>query len=237
MTKDDSLSFLDKNPVLRNKEFLCLLLFRFGIFFVLNLQSTALYFWVYQITGSNLKMGLIGLAEVIPAILFSLISGYIVDMREKKKMLLICAIGYVCLGGGLSLLSTNTSLNHLGLNWTLNCIFSLIFLGGVLRAFLAPSLFALLGVVIPREHYTNATSWSSLAFKIGTVLGPLSFGVIDALMSLIIKRNSPVTAGVVRAIPAVTGSMCFIFFMELILIVLVILVKARPFVKKEKKKP
>ncbi len=233
MSKGPSLSFLDKNPVLRNKEFLCLLLFRFGIFFVLNLQSTAIYYWVYQITGSNLKMGMIGLAEVIPAILFSMISGYIVDMREKKRMLLICAIGYSFLGCGLSVLSTKMSLDHLGLNWTLNGIFSLIFLGGILRAFLAPSIFALLGLVIPREHYTNATSWSSLAFKIGTVLGPLSFGVIDALMSLFGKNNGPSVAGQVRAIKAVTGSTFFIFFMELILIILVILVKAKPFVKKE----
>ncbi|ANI89532.1 hypothetical protein A9P82_09655 [Arachidicoccus ginsenosidimutans] len=235
MSKPPSPSFLDKNPVLRNKEFLYLLFFRFGIFFVLNLQSTAIYYWVYQITGSNLKMGMIGLAEVVPAILFSMISGYIIDMREKKKMLLLCTVGYAFLGLGLSVLSTKASLDFLGLNKTLIFIFSLIFFGGILRAFLAPSSFALLSLVIPREQYTNATNWSSLFFKVGTMLGPLSFGVIDAVMSLATSSKDTMVAGQVRAIPSVTGSMFFIFFTELVLIVLVMLVKAKPFVKKERK--
>lgn len=235
MSSEPRPRFLEKNPVLKNKEFLYLLFFRFGIFFVLNLQSTAIYFWVYQITGSNLKMGMIGLAEVIPAILCSMFSGHIIDTNAKKKMLLRCAIGYSLLGLGLSVLSTKTSLGHLGLTWTLYGIFFLIFIGGVLRAFLAPSLFALLSLVIPREQYTNGTSWTSLAFKLGTVIGPLSFGVIDAVISLVTKNNHPMAAGTVRAIPSVTGSMFFIFFMELVLIVLVILVKERPFIKKEQK--
>ncbi|WP_225974913.1 MFS transporter [Arachidicoccus ginsenosidivorans] len=120
--------FYEKNPVLKNKEFICFLLFRFGIYFALNLQSTAIYYWVYHLTGSNLKMGLIGLAEVIPAIVFSMFSGHFVDLHEKRKMLLICLIGYICLGGGLFYLSTAFSLQHLGLDWTLNFIFALIFL-------------------------------------------------------------------------------------------------------------
>ena len=233
--RKNALSFLDKNPVLRNKEFLCLAFFRFGIFLVLNLQSTAIYYWVYQITGSNLKMGMIGLAELIPAILFSTISGYVIDMNKKRKMLLLCVMGYTFLGFGLSVLSTQTSLNYLGLRWTLNGIFFFVFIGGMLRAFLNPSLFAVLGLVIPREQYTAGASWSSMAFKVGAVVGPLLFGVIDAVVSLITHSNEATITGQVRAIKAVTGSMFMIFFVELILIVLVLLIKEKVFVKPPKK--
>ncbi|GAB3363952.1 MFS transporter [Arachidicoccus ginsenosidivorans] len=228
--------FYEKNPVLKNKEFICFLLFRFGIYFALNLQSTAIYYWVYHLTGSNLKMGLIGLAEVIPAIVFSMFSGHFVDLHEKRKMLLICLIGYICLGGGLFYLSTAFSLQHLGLDWTLNFIFALIFFGGVLRAFISPSAFALLGQLTPREHYPNATSWSSMAFKIGSVVGPLSFGAINAVMGIL--SGSPIdmvrASGSVTAIPGVTGSMFLIFLVEALLLIPVCIIKAKPILKKAK---
>lgn len=228
--------FYVKNPVLKNREFICFLLFRFGIYFALNLQSTAIYYWVYHLTGSNLKMGLIGLAEVIPAIVFSMFSGHFVDLHEKKKMLLACLIGYIFLGGGLFFLSTGFSLNLFGLDWTLNLIFALIFFGGILRAFISPSAFALLGQLTPREHYPNATSWSSMAFKIGSVVGPLSFGAINAVMGIL--SGNPVdmvrSSGSVTAIPGVTGSMLLIFVIEALLLIPVCIIKAKPILKKVK---
>lgn len=232
----DRSSFSQKNPVLKNKEFLCYLLYRFGIYFALNLQSTAIYYWVYHLTGSNLKMGLIGLAEVIPAIGFSMFSGHFVDLHEKRKMLLVCLVGYIFLGGGLFVLSTQTSLGHLGLGWTLDLIFALIFFGGILRAFIGPSAFALLGQLTPREHYPNATSWSSMGFKLGSVLGPLSFGVINTVMGLL--QHNPIdmvrTSGSVTAIPGVTGSMFLIFVVELLLLIPILIIKAKPILKKTK---
>ena len=228
--------FFEKNPVLKNKEFICFVLFRFGIYFALNLQSTAIYYWVYQLTGSNLQMGLIGLAEVIPAIGFSLFSGHFVDLHEKKKMLMMCLIGYIFLGGGLFFLSTGFSLHQLGVTWTINLIFGLIFFGGILRAFVAPSMFALLGQLTPREHYPNATSWSSMFFKVGSVLGPLSFGVINAIMNVLngLPADMVRVSGTVSAIPGVTGSTGMIFFMELLLLIPVGLIKAKPILKKAK---
>lgn len=229
-------TFYEKNPVLKNKEFICYLLFRFGIYFALNLQSTAIYYWVYHLTGSNLKMGMIGLAEVIPAITFSMFSGHFVDLHEKKKMLMTCLVGYVFLGGGLFLLSTQFSLDGLGLSWTLNLIFALIFFGGVLRAFISPSAFALLGQLTPREHYPNATSWSSMAFKVGSVLGPLSFGAVNTVMGL--WSGNPIdmvrSSGSVTAISGVTGSMLLIFLVELLLLIPVMTIKAKPILKKVK---
>lgn len=233
---NNKLSFFEKNPVLKNREFNCYLLFRFGIFFTLNLQSTAIYYWVYQLTGSNLKMGFIGLAEVIPAIAFSMISGHFVDLKEKKKMLLTCLLGYVFLGGSLFILSTQGSLSTIGLDWTLNLIFFLVFIGGILRAFLSPSAFALLGQLTPREHYPNATSWSSMAFKLGSVVGPLSFGLINSLMNLINHQsiNTIQVSGQVKAIAGVTGSTFIIFVMEVLLIIPILIIKAKPILKKNK---
>lgn len=168
--------FFYKNPSLRIKEFKAYLTARFGLIFALNMQSTILYYWVYHITNDKLSLGLVGLAEVIPAIGCSLIAGHYVDQSEKRKMVLTCLSGYLFIAVSLSILalpSTHQSLSITAITWF---IYFFVFLGGVLRSFFSPSMFSLFGLVVPREHYANATSWSSMAWQMGAVLGPLVAG-------------------------------------------------------------
>lgn len=171
--------FFEKNPSLAIKEFRSFLCVRFGVIFALNMQSTIIYYWVYHITNDKLSLGLVGLAEVIPAVCFSLFSGHIVDLNEKRKMLLLCLAGYIVLGLGLAAL-TLPAASALTVNSTLHCIYFLVFLGGIIRAFYGPSGFSMSGLVVPRELYPNATSWSSMAWQLGAVIGPLVGGFLIA---------------------------------------------------------
>jgi MFS family permease len=60
---------------------------------------------------------------------------------------------------------------------TVSLIYVLVFLGGVVRSFLGPTVFALFGQLIPRTHYANAATWSSGAWQMGAVLGPALGGL------------------------------------------------------------
>ena len=95
--------FFGKHPSLKIKEFQSYLILRLGIIFALNMQSTTIYFWVYQMTNDKLSLGLVGLAEVIPAICCSFFSGHVVDQNEKRKMVAICLLGYIIVGIALFL--------------------------------------------------------------------------------------------------------------------------------------
>src|SRR4051812_38048141 len=90
--------FFGKNPSLKIREFVSYLELRLGIIFALNMQSTIIYFWIFEITRDKLSLGLVGLAEVIPAIGCSFVSGHFVDQNEKRKMVSLCLIGYVIVG-------------------------------------------------------------------------------------------------------------------------------------------
>ena len=173
-------SFFTKNPSLKIKEFLNFLLLRFGLIFGLNLQSTIIYFWVYQLTNDKLALGLVGLAEVIPAIGFSFFSGHVVDHNEKRKLVSLCLAGYIIIGIGLWMLALPFSAHQFSTSNLVNLIYIFVFFGGMMRSFYGPSMFALFGLVVPREHYPNATSWSSMAWQLGAVLGPLAAGFIIA---------------------------------------------------------
>jgi MFS family permease len=176
--------FFGKHPSLKIKEFQSYLILRLGIIFALNMQSTTIYFWIYQMTNDKLSLGLVGLAEVIPAICCSFFSGHVVDQNEKRKMVAICLLGYIIVGIALFLLALPTAHQTLQDAWFLHLIYFFVFLGGVLRAFYSPSMFSLFGLVVPRTHYANATSWSSMAWQMGSVLGPLAAGFFIAILSV-----------------------------------------------------
>jgi MFS family permease len=208
-------NLLLKNPVLKETEFRYYLVLRFALIFALNMQSTTIYFWVYQLTGDKLKLGFVGLAEVIPAVLCSLFSGHFVDLNEKRMLILICAISYFLLGLGLFGMTTPMALHQFGQSWVLLGIYTFVFVGGVIRAFYGPSSFALLGMLVPRAVYANATSWSSMAWQIGAVMGPL-------------------TAGAMIAWKGVEAGMAMVVLIEIIPLLAILAIKAKPVLKKIK---
>lgn len=176
--------FFYKNPSLKIKEFQAFLISRLGIIFALNMQSTILYFWVYHLTNSKLSLGLVGLAEVIPAIGCSLIAGHYVDQSEKRKMVITCVLGYIVTSICLFVLALPYIEKQTTVSVIVGAIYFFVFIGGVLRSFYAPSMFSLFGLIVPREHYPNATSWSSMAWQMGAVIGPLVAGFLIALFSV-----------------------------------------------------
>ncbi len=168
--------FFYKNPSLKIKEFQAFLTTRLGLIFALNMQSTILYYWVYHITNDKLSLGFVGLAEVIPAIGCSLFAGHFVDQSEKRKMIVTCLTGYIILAVCLAVLALPASQKNFSIGTTVCLIYFFVFLGGILRSFVSPSMFSLFGLIVPREHYANATSWSSMSWQMGAVLGPLVAG-------------------------------------------------------------
>lgn len=207
--------FFEKNPVLKIKEFIPFLAIRFGLIFALNMQSTIIFYWVYHITNDKLALGFVGLAEVIPAVCFSLFAGHIVDLNEKRKMVLFCITGYIILGLCLFTLTTPTATAAVGWQNSLYLIYFFVFCGGMIRSFMGPSVFSLFGLVIPRNLYANGTSWSSLAMQTGSVLGPLCAGLMIALNGI------------------VTG-MFVVIIIEVLLLIPILSIKRKPIMKKEK---
>lgn len=174
-------SFLGKNQSLSYPLFRNYLVLRFAIILALNMQSTIVSYYVYKITHDKLALGMLGLWEVIPAIGFSLFSGHFVDLKEKRTLLVQCIIGYILLSVFFVVLawpSVKASFPATGILWM---IYAGIFIGGALRAFLSPSSFALMGMLLPRELYANGTTWSSTSWQIGAVVGPLLGGFMIAL--------------------------------------------------------
>ena len=53
----------------------------------LRMVGTLSGWWMYELTGNPLTLGLIGLAEVIPAVSLALYAGHVIDLSDKRKMI------------------------------------------------------------------------------------------------------------------------------------------------------
>ncbi|MFB3389501.1 MFS transporter [Flavobacterium sp. LAR06] len=166
----------DPYQALRFREFNMFLLLRFAMVFAWSMQFIVIEWEVYSLTKNPLSLGIIGLMEVIPAVSMALFAGHIVDQREKKGMLVWCILGFSIISFGLFLLTWPKIVGGWSSDIILYSIYFLVFLGGLVRAFLGPTIFSLLSLIVPKKAYPNAATWSSSVWQIGAVLGPAVAG-------------------------------------------------------------
>ena len=166
----------DPYAALRYKEFNRFLLIRFAMVFAWSMQFIIIEWQVYSLTKNPLSLGIIGLMEVIPAISMALFAGHIVDQKEKKGMLFKCILAFSILSFGMFLLTWPRMISGFDTNTVLYAIYVLVFLGGIIRAFLGPTIFSLLALIVPKKVYPNAATWSSSVWQTATVVGSAAAG-------------------------------------------------------------
>ncbi|MVO09858.1 MFS transporter [Flavobacterium sp. TP390] len=167
----------DPYAALRFKEFRFFLFMRFAMVFAWAMQFVIIEWEVYSITKDPLSLGFIGLMEIIPAVAMALFAGHIVDQNEKKALLVKCLLGFSTVSLGLFLITIPSIQKALSVSNVLLIIYALVFLGGLVRAFIGPTVFSLLSLIVPKKTYPNAATWSSSTWQMGAMFGPALAGV------------------------------------------------------------
>ena len=168
----------DPYAALRFREFNIFLGVRFAMVFAWSMQFVVIEWEVYSITKDPLSLGIIGLMEVIPAVSLALFAGHIVDQKEKRGLLMKCILGFSVISFGLFLLTWPRVVGDISTNVVLYSIYFLVFLGGIVRAFLGPTIFSLFSLIVPKKVYPNAATWSSSVWQMGSVVGPAIGGIL-----------------------------------------------------------
>lgn len=161
---------------LKYPEFRWFLLVRFALVFAWSMQFVVIEWEVYELTKDPLSLGIIGLMEVIPAVSLALFAGHIVDQKEKRNLLAGCALAFLGLSTGLLYAVSPSSREQLSATSNLYLIYGLVFIGGIIRTFISTTLFSLMALIVPKELYPNAATWSSSVWQMGAVLGPALAG-------------------------------------------------------------
>ncbi len=199
----------DPYAALRFREFNIFLLVRFAMVFAWSMQFVVIEWEVYSITKNPLSLGIIGLMEVVPAVAMALFAGHVVDQREKRGLLFKCIFGFSAVSLGLFLITWPRVVDGLSTNTILYVVYFLVFLGGIVRAFLGPTIFSLFSLLVPKKIYPNAATWSSSVWQMGSVVGPAAGGFFIHWIG-------------------VHWSMCFVFAFSLMALLLLLQIPKKP---------
>ncbi|MEX0941153.1 MAG: MFS transporter [Pseudomonadales bacterium] len=144
---------------------------RFLTTLAVQMQSVAIGWQVYEITGDPLDLGLIGLAQFLPFVILVLPAGQVADKFDRRLILTLCyALELIC-----ALLLLMYSFIGIGEVWP---VFSILVLFGCARAFAMPTSQAITPNLVPRVAFPNAVALNSSTSHVATIAGPAVGGVL-----------------------------------------------------------
>jgi MFS family permease len=155
---------------------------------------------IYELTGSALDLGLVGLIQFVPAVVLALLIGHAAD-RYDRRVIVRAAQGFYALAAVMITAALLAGVLSRDL------LFAAVFLIGSARAFELPSASALVRALVPEFLIPRAiAAWAS-ANQVGVICGPAAGGLIYLLS------------------PVLVTAACVVFFM--IAITLVTMVEAK----------
>ncbi|HET6999918.1 MAG TPA: MFS transporter [Puia sp.] len=165
---------------LRIPQFRSLVLGRFIFIMGLRMMSTLVGWWIYNLTNAPLAIGIVGLSEFIPAVSLALYAGHIIDISEKRKMMLTGVGLYGTAALLLLCLSFSYDKVHMNPHWVAATIYIIIFGTGVVRSFTGPIFNVMLAQVVPKEKLQNAITWNTGVFLSASITGHAMGGFLIA---------------------------------------------------------
>jgi len=172
----------DPYAAIRINEFKNLVAGRFLFIMGLRMMSTLVGWWVYNLTNAPIAIGIVGLSEFIPAVSFALYAGHVIDLSEKRKLLIRGVFLYFLAALILLLLSTSFTSTHIRNHYIAICIYTVIFCTGIVRSFTGPVFNVILAQIVPKNTLQNATTWNQGAWLSASVTGHAMGGFLIALL-------------------------------------------------------
>jgi MFS family permease len=163
----------DPYAVLRNRDLRLYLIARFISSMGQQMVTVAVGWELYARTGSALNLGLVGLTQMLPMILFTLPAGHLADNHDRKRIIVSMTAVISLSSLGLTFISAFQA----PVFWIYFCLF----IGGIGRTFLWPASSAFLPQLVPRSLFSTAVVWSSGSYQLSSVAGPAAGGALVAL--------------------------------------------------------
>ena len=157
--------------VLRNRNLSFYLSARFLGTLAVQMQSVAVGWQVYQITGSLFDLGLIGLAQFAPFLVLILWAGHVADRYDRRKIIVLCMLTQLLVSALLLAFTASGS----RVVWP---VFAVLVLFGSARAFMMPASQAVLKNLVPDRDFSQAVALSSSTFHVAVIAGPVLGGLL-----------------------------------------------------------
>lgn len=168
----------------KNKNFQSFLVARFSFIMAMQMISLNLAWYIYELTGNKLSLGLLGLSEIIPAILLALYAGHVIDKSDKRSLLLTGIIIYMVVSITLGLVCSAKARDLLGMHGVEYSIYALVFCSGILRAFTGPTQQSIVAQLVTKAQLPKAITIGSASWQTASVVGPVLGGVLISTIGI-----------------------------------------------------
>ena len=143
----------------------------------LQLIQVAVFWQVYELTGSALLLGLTGLARAGPHMVLSLMGGVIADRSNRVRLI---QAGQVANGVLVVVLGALTLFDQVAV-WHL---YAIIILNSAFSAVTTPARTALIPSLVPRENLINAVALNATISQVSQIVGPALGGLAISAVGL-----------------------------------------------------
>ena len=138
-----------------------------------QMQAVAIGWQIYDLTGSALDLGLVGLVQFIPVVVLALVVGHVADRYERRRVVRACQLTEALAAAALATGSAGGWLDEAA-------ILAIVLIVGTARAFELPALHALVPGLVPPQMFARAVAGSASANQIAIITGPALGGIIYA---------------------------------------------------------
>ncbi len=171
------LATIDTGPLRRRRDFRLLWIGQGVSFFGSMITYVAIPYQAYQLSGSSLVVGLLGLAELVPLLAAAFIGGALADAFDRRRLMQLTELSFAAAS---LVLVANALLPHPEL-WVLFVMSALL---ATLDGLQRPSLDALTPRLVERDEIVAAGALDSFRMTIGMIAGPALGGVLVATAGL-----------------------------------------------------
>jgi len=138
------------------------------------MQGVAVGWQIYELTNDPFDLGLVGLAQFVPLMGFSLIIGQVADLFDRRLVVATCQVGKALAALALAIGTARGALSR-------ETMLAILFLSGTARAFEIPTIHALLPGIVPAPLLPRAIAASASAQQTAVICGPSLRGLLYML--------------------------------------------------------
>ncbi|MDO6584716.1 MFS transporter [Salipiger sp. 1_MG-2023] len=139
-----------------------------------QVQTVAVGWQLYELTGDPMDLAWVGLSQFLPALALVLITGAAADRFPRRRLMGICLVVMAVISMGFLWLTQAGQLSA-------GHVFALMALFGAARAFYNPVRQSLAPNLVIARHLPAALALNSSAFKISMIVGPVLGGILYGL--------------------------------------------------------
>lgn len=169
--------WIDLTPLHKYRDYRLLFMGQVISFVGSMVSYVAIPYQIYDLTKDNAIVGLMGIVQLVPVLIFGILGGTVADRIDRRKLLLISetlmCFFVLCL-----------AVNACRVRPSVVAVFILVALIQSVLGFHRPAMEALNQSLVEKKHYSSIGALGSFRYSFGAILGPALAGLVIASVGI-----------------------------------------------------